>query len=175
MHKGKIMTKDEILKKANSFKLEYNICNQNVSQYHQTLNFYNRYKDFFAVRAKKTKHIKNNLLVSSINASIIFGLMCFISIFAAIPAFVLSVLSWERFFFFNMVNKKFKRSEAMFERLSKKVGEKESCCINKKENIMAQIIALEKEIPDEIKETILIIDEPTLEETDNVQTEILTI
>ena len=156
------MTKSEIIEKANSYKKEYNIQNFNVGKYQQTLNFLNRYKNFFSVRAKKTSSLKNALLITGLVSSVGAGLLLLSSLLASFPLLITSIIVLERFFFFNSVNKKFNKCTNYFENLTKKISEKEIDCINQQHQIMSQIIALENEIPDDIKETLIM-----LEETEN--------
>ena len=86
------MTKAEIFEKANSYKKEYNIQNFNVGKYKQTLNFLNRYKEFFSVRDKKTKSLKNTLLISGIISSLLAGLIMLSSLIASIPLIIVSLI-----------------------------------------------------------------------------------
>ena len=169
------MTKAEIIKKTNSYKEEYNIQNFYVGKYKQTLNFLNRYKQFFSVRDKKTKSLKNTLLISGIISSLIAGLIMLSSSILSIPFIIVSLIILDRFFFFKMVNKKFNRCANFFEKLSNRVNEKELARLNQKQHIMAQIIALENEIPDDIKETIMLMEEELNDENNIIQSETLTI
>ena len=158
MQKRNIMTKSEIVEKVNSYKTEYNIYNYNVDQYHKTLSFFSRYKQYFSTRATKTKTLKSRLFISAI-----ISLFCCIGILTfsplvAIPVGIFSVLFIERFLFYYSVNKKFQRCADIFEKLEKKAQQKEHICLNKKEDIMSHIIALEKEIPEDVKETINMIE-----------------
>ena len=156
------MTKEEINNKKNSYKYELNDCNANIDKYQNSINSFDKLKKYFVAKTPEKQKLSKSCLA--------FGLITLLSAILYIFTVPLigtillatSIVCFERHFFFRTVTKKFKKCTSFFSKVIDKLTDKKSKCVNQKEFALEQISKLENEIPDEIIETLAMIEDEQL-------------
>lgn len=158
------MTKEEINNKKNTYKYELNDCTLNIDKFNCSINSCNKLKKYFKAKTPEKQKLSNSFLTVGI-ASLIVSIFCiFTTPFIATIFLATSFVSFERHFFFKNVTKKFKHCTNFFSKMVNRLNNKKLYYINQKEFALEQIYKLENEIPDEIIETLAMIENDEISE-----------
>lgn len=161
------MTKEQITEQSNLYKFELNDCKIYIDECQTSINTFSKIKNYFLNKTPEKEKLSNICLVLGFLILPISVLCLFASHLIGIILLSASLTLIERHFFFKKVTRKFKHCENIFTKAINTLTEKQSQFIIEKENVLEQICKLENEIPEEIIETIAMIENDKLLQINN--------